>query len=267
MNTLYVEGVGLWCPQLPSWEVAVPVLRGERALPEDRAARPSASMLPPNERRRAPDTVAISLDVASNACAMAGLPASELSSVFTSAYGDIAITDYMCATLAQTPDLISPTRFHHSVHNAAAGYWSIATGCMAPYTAVSAWQRSFAMGLMEAIAQVHGESHPVLLVAYDVDAKGPLAQVVPSRGLLGAAMVLSPRIGSRTLASVEWITVGSESPIDSEPECAVATVLAANSMHPCLALLEVLAGVSSKKLRYALGPQLALDLRVSPIAR
>ena len=40
--------------------------------------------------------------------------------MFTSTHGDLAITDYMCQTLATAPSEISPTKFHNSVHNAAA---------------------------------------------------------------------------------------------------------------------------------------------------
>ena len=58
--------------------------------------------------------------------------------MFASTYGDLAITDYMCSTLAKAPMTLSPTRFHNSVHNAAAGYWSIATACRQPYCALGA---------------------------------------------------------------------------------------------------------------------------------
>src|SRR5690606_42059827 len=63
----------------------------------------------------------------------------------------LAITDYMAATLASDPRSISRTRFHNSVHNAAAGYWTIGAGCTAAATAVSAGPASFAQGLLEAL--------------------------------------------------------------------------------------------------------------------
>jgi hypothetical protein len=97
------------------------------------AERPQAMLLPPNERRRAPDTVALALQVAQTACANARRDPALLPTVFASTYGDMAITDYMCGTLAKTPTMLSPTRFHNSVHNAAAGYWSIATGFLPPH--------------------------------------------------------------------------------------------------------------------------------------
>src|SRR3546814_1260979 len=103
--------------------------------------------------------------------------------------------DYMCATLTGEPRSISPTKFHNSVHNAAAGYWTIGSGCMHASTAVSAFDASFAQGLVEALAQLAEGAEAVLLAAYDGPATGPLETMSPSRGLLGAALVLSPGQG------------------------------------------------------------------------
>ena len=64
-------------------------------------------------------------------CADAGHDAAALASVFTSAHGDLPIIDALCTTLAGDPLLLSPTRFHHSVHNAASGYWAIGSGSRA----------------------------------------------------------------------------------------------------------------------------------------
>ena len=55
---------------------------------------------------------------------------------------------------AKAPTTLSPTRFHNSVHNAAAGYWSIATGCHQPYSALGAGRYTFANGLFAAALQV-----------------------------------------------------------------------------------------------------------------
>src|SRR5690606_29192269 len=127
------------------------------AEPEQPPRKPSPQLLPANERRRAPDSVALALEVAQHACAAAGRDPAVLPSVFASTHGDLAITDYMCQTLAEAPAQVSPTRFHNSVHNAAAGYWTIGTGCHAPATALSAYRASFAQGLLEAVAQVQVE--------------------------------------------------------------------------------------------------------------
>ena len=130
-----IEGVAFWHTRLPGWATARAVICGEQEAPAAAATRPTPSLLAPTERRRAPDTVALALEVAARACEAAGRSPAQLRSVFASTYGDLGISDYMCATLAGTPTLISPTKFHNSVHNAAAGYWSIGTASHAPYTA------------------------------------------------------------------------------------------------------------------------------------
>lgn len=203
MNALRVsiDGIGLWSPHLANFEALRALLGGrESALP---TARPSAAILPPNERRRAPESVLLAVEVAEQAVATSGRGATELACVFSSSHGDQAITDYMCATLAQAPDELSPTRFHNSVHNAPVGYWTIATSCHATSAAVSAHHESFAAGLLEAAVQVVSEQRPVLLVCSDIAGRGPLGQVTGCSEAFGCALVLSPESGEHTLATMD----------------------------------------------------------------
>lgn len=232
--TATIEGIGFWANGLPTWDAAQ-VLARDGALPDAAPARPSPQLLPPNERRRAPDTVAVALDVALAACAMAQRDAKVLPSVFASMHGDLAITDYMCATLAGDASAISPIRFHNSVHNAAAGYWTIGAGAMAPATAISAFDATFAQGLLEACAQLAAGAEAVLLVAYDSASAGPLTQVSASHGLLGGALVLS-RSGRGARITVALV--------DGEPDAAVGPLAlhaAGNAMAPMLPLFDALA--------------------------
>ena len=76
----YVEGIAFWAPRLPGWDVARAVIRGEQAAPEPPAPRPAPTLLAPTERRRAPDTVALALEVAARACEAAGATPAELPS-------------------------------------------------------------------------------------------------------------------------------------------------------------------------------------------
>ena len=78
--------------------------------------------------------VKLALAVGLEACAHAGAIPARLPAVFTSSGGDGRNCHEICAALASAERLISPTRFHNSVHNAAAGYWGIATGAPRPRT-------------------------------------------------------------------------------------------------------------------------------------
>lgn len=155
-------------------------------------ARPAPQRLSANERRRASEGMLAALHVAEAACTMAGADPAALASVFTSAHGDLAIVDALARTLATDPALLSPTRFHHSVHNAISGYWGIAAGSRAPSTALAAGPCSFAAGWLEAACQVPADARPVLLVGLDTAAPGPLAGVHPARETVARALVLSP---------------------------------------------------------------------------
>ncbi len=176
------------------------------------------------------DTVLVALEAAQAACTDAGRDPSTLPSVFVSTYGDLAITENLCETLTGSPLDLSPTRFHNSVHNAAAGYWTIGTGAMAPATAISA---GFAMGLLEAVAQLATGAAAVLLVGYDGNAPGLMRQVAPTEGLLGGALVLGAAAPGRTNLSLALV--------DGEAPPPPATVAAGNAMAPMLALFEALA--------------------------
>lgn len=260
--TLYIEGPALWAPTLPGWDVARAAFDGSGAPADPPAKRPSPQVLAPAERRRAPDTVALALEVAANAIAASGRDAKDVPCVFASAHGDLGINDYMCGTLASDPTMLSPIKFHNSVHNAAVGYWTIGTGCMAASNSLSAYESTFASGLLEAAAQCAADDQAVLLVGYDMPAVGALASVTTSRGLLAVALVVSPVRTERTVAAFDWSLAGGVSkPVALRSEAAQA--LAANSMADALPLFEALAARSSAAaLSLPLSAQLSLQLQL-----
>lgn len=257
----YVEGIGFWSSGLPSWEAARD-FAATGALPEHAPARPSPQLLAPNERRRAPETVAIALEVALAACTAAGREPASLASVFASTHGELGITDYMCRTLATEPQNLSPTRFHNSVHNAAAGYWTIGVGATRPATALSAYDASFAQGLLEALVQLRDGNDAVLLVAYDGQGTGPLATVSRSDGLLGGALVLSTRSrpgAPRLDVTLLERTAGQPAP---QGEGALHRHNAGNAMAPMLPLFDAMA-TEQDTVWLAGSPTQTLRIRIS----
>jgi hypothetical protein len=262
LPSIAVEGIALWAQRLPGWEVARAVIRGEQAAPESAMSRPAPTLLAPTERRRAPDTVALALEVATRACETSGRSPADMPSVFASTHGDLAISDYLCATLVSTPTLVSPIKFHNSVHNAAAGYWSIGTGSLAPYTAISAYHYTFGAGLLEAATQAVCENTSVLYVAFDIEAKGALGGIAKSRGLLGVALVLGPIAGEQQ----RRLALRVETANACEPSIArsaAAALIADNALAPCLPLFEALANPVPSTVRLALGERTTLHAQVS----
>ncbi|WP_045738399.1 beta-ketoacyl synthase chain length factor [Xanthomonas sp. MUS 060] len=236
MLTATIEGIGFWAPGLPSWAAARAFARGVGALLET-PARPSPQLLAPNERRRAPDTVAVSLEVALAACQDARRDPATLPSIFASTHGDMIIADYMCATLASDPLSVSPTKFHNSVHNATAGYWTIGAGATAATTALSAHCGSFAQGLLEALSQLAAGDEAVLLVGYDGRSVGALGRIWNSEGLLGGALVLS----TATRSDLPQLQVHLRDGVAVPDDGALARHAGGNSMAPMLPLFDALA--------------------------
>jgi len=189
MDKLEVLGLGAWSPRFASWDDLA------AGLPDgpwqDRAAL-QPDQIPARERRRAPQLVKMAVEVMGQACAMAELDPDEVSTVFSSAMGDMQITDYLCTALAQTPKLVSPTRFHNSVHNAAPGYWSITTGSFSPATAVSAFEFTAPMALLEGAIEACEEQTAVLVVTQEVAAPAALLETCPSIEPCSAAILLAP---------------------------------------------------------------------------
>ncbi len=262
---LYVDGVGLLAPGLPNWPEARPVLRGERRYAPTDMPRPSADLLPPAERRRCGNMVRLALHVGLEALERSGARAAEVASVFASSGGDGEVLNEICKALALPEREVSPTRFHNSVHNAPAGYWSIATGARGPSTSLCAYRGSFAAGLLEAALQCLAERRGVLLVAYDWPHPEPLASVCPVVAPLGTALVLQC---SRSTASLAAIEVALAPPGDevavSDP--GLEQLRRGNSAARALPLLAAFANGVPARVRLEYLEELSLLVAVTPCA-
>ena len=260
--SLHVTGIGAWAPGAPDWQRLRGILRGEATPADDVPARPAGSILPAAERRRAPDGVRLAADVAAQATAMAGIDPATLPCIFASTHGELAITDYVCETLARAPLDMSPTKFHNSVLNAPAGYWTIATGCTAASSAVTAHRRSFAAGLLEAAVFACAEDAPVLFASSDVASTGPLGEMTRTTLAFGAALVLAPRDSTGTRLGLA-LGGAADEPFTGDG-LALQGVAGDNPVNAhALALLQALAVEKERRLRLPLSPGLSLDMEIT----
>ena len=259
---VWVEGVGLWSPQLADFAALRGVLRGDAPTPPP--ARPAAARLPANERRRAPESVLLAVEVADQAVAMSARDAATLACVFASSHGDQPITDYMCATLAQAPAELSPTRFHNSVHNAPVGYWTMASGCHAPSTAVAAQRASFGAGLLEAASQALAGQREVLLVCSDTAGSGPLREVTGCEQAFGCALVLAPAASPASIAALDLQLLAEH--LDTPLPEPLAGWRRGSPSAAGLALLALLSR-GSGRCRLAASTTLGLQLEVRQVDR
>ncbi|HZW12975.1 MAG TPA: beta-ketoacyl synthase chain length factor [Noviherbaspirillum sp.] len=212
MTTLtgYIDGIGLLGPGLADWPAARAVLAGEAPYQYATTQLPAPAALPPAERRRCGPIVKLSLAIGYEAAGAAGLDVSTLPTVFSASGGDGGNCHEICQMLASDDRQISPTRFHNSVHNAAAGYWSIAARAMAPSSVLCAYDASFGAGLLEALAQVTVDNTTTLLIAADTTYPEPLRKTRPIPDEFGIALALSPAASGRTLARIRVSKVEAE---------------------------------------------------------
>jgi hypothetical protein len=260
---VYADGIGVLGPGLDGWPAARAVLRGEAPYAMTEMARPTADLLPPAERRRCGDTVRLALHVGLEAVRNGGASAATLPTVFTSSSGDGEVTHHLCTALARPARDVSPTRFHNSVHNAPAGYWSIATEAREPSTSICVFESSFAAGLLEAALQVTTWGRPVLLVAYDAPYPPPLDVLYPMVAPFGVALLLAPAPGAASVGrlAIELGAAARETPLaDPALERLRRGVAAARS----LPLLAALARGQPTRTELPYLPEIGLAAEVAP---
>lgn len=262
MIRLFVEGIGLRAPGLEGWDTSAPILAGQAPYVEAPLNLPPSPLLPAAERRRAPQIVRLALATGTEALAAANRAPEDVATIFTSSGGDGETIHNILSTLATEQRELSPTRFHNSVHNAAAGYWSIATGATAPSTSLCAHDGSFAAGLLEAAAQA--TARPVVLVAYDVPYPAPLSGVRPISAVFGMALLLSPAQGPAALARLELALQPEAAATPAPP--ALEPLRNAAPAAQSLPLLAALASGMAHTITLGYLPGMSLRLHISPAA-
>jgi hypothetical protein len=256
-----VGGIGVRGPGLDDWAEAAAVLGGVRAYRRREPAPAKGGPLAASERRRATRLTREVAETARQAIAAAGVDAADLPTVFASASGDLPVIDRICRVLTEADRLVSPTDFHNSVHNAPAGYWAIATGGVQGSVSLSAYDDSFAAGLLEAATWVAVDGGDVLLVAYDAPAPEPLDASRPIDTPFAVAMLLHPADGASALAAVELDLV-ADPPETTLPDPELETLRRGNPAARCLPLLAAVARRAAEPvLLPAAGTKLTVRLR------
>lgn len=191
MIEVWLEGVGMLAPGLPDWAGARAVFAGRAPYAHAPSVIAPSDLLPAAERRRSGLPVKITLAIGQACFADAGRDPGATATVFTSSSGDGENLHRICDSLAGADREISPTRFHNSVHNAPAGYWSIGVGAREASTSLCGHDASFTVGLIDAVAQAAAEQTAVALVSCDHSYPEPLHGVRPITASVGIAMVFT----------------------------------------------------------------------------
>ena len=259
MTRLTVSGIGFAAPGLVGWPTARDCLAGTAAYRPGPLPRLSPVGLPANERRRLSTTMRLALAVAEEALGGTPESARQAATVFASANGDGDIINAICEELARPEPAVSPTQFHNSVHNAPAGYWSIAAKAMTPHTAVAAHDATFSAGLIEA-ATMTTDGMPVLLVAYDRPLPEPLNKTRPGHGEFACALLLHRQPGGTSAGlSLRLESGGEESTVADPMLEALRTDNPAARALPLLAALARGQAGAEIRLPYVTGTKLVVS--------
>jgi hypothetical protein len=248
-HTAWLSGAGLWGAGLGGLEdLRTPPLPLPAPTP-----LPTPARLPPNERRRASPAIRAALAAAEAALAEAGLPGT-VEGVFASSNGEGAATAALLEALTAPAALVSPTLFHNSVHNAAAGHFAIAWQSQAPLASVAAHDQSVAAGLLRAAARLAVRPGPLLFTAFDAPLPPPLAAHRRTDFPFAFALVLTPApppLSAR--ARLRFGFAPAPAPLSLPRHPALAALVPANPAAAGLALLEALAHERPCRLALPLG--------------
>ncbi|HEX2485727.1 MAG TPA: beta-ketoacyl synthase chain length factor [Myxococcota bacterium] len=209
-----VLAVAAWAPGLEdeaAWRAwsAAPGALGREGVPD-------ARFLPAMLRRRCTPLTRIMLRAAFDVCPEP--LRAEVRTVFASRHGSINESIELIEGVARSQP-ISPAKFSHTVHNAQAALYSIATGNRRASSSLAAQEDTLAAGWLEALAHLEREpERPLLLVQGDVPLAPTFAPLVDEPvGSWAVAWLLESASGSTADGEPVDVALEPAAPGDTRP--------------------------------------------------
>lgn len=244
MKPVFIDAIGLATPGMENWQTGSEILRGEQDYQAIALERYKPKFLPPNERRRATDLIRLAFKVCEEITPEDKDKQEKLASIFSSSGGDYQVLDQISKVLALPEKMVSPTLFHNSVHNSAAGYWGIATGSREASTSISAHDFSFFSGLIEAIVQVGHNQKSVQLAVYDTSPPEPMLAKRPITLPFACAFILRP---TQTELSIAKLQTQIHYDLDTETKMQNTALESLRSINPAARALPLLESIANKQ--------------------
>ncbi len=264
MNTVYINGIGLIAPGLEGWKKGKAVLAGKLSYEATPLEKYKPLLLPPNERRRATELVRLAFRACEDAVS-GGIDPSQLASVFASSGGDYNIFNQICRVLKTSEHTVSPTQFHNSVHNSAAGYWSIATKAHAVSTSVAGFDATFSAGLLEVVSQLEIEAVDILYAVFDIVPPMPLLACRRINAPFATTLILSHVKNAKTIAALDVKLLSGFRENSRMTTPILETIRTGNPSANGLPILESIALSKTNDLFFTLpGGSMTLKIAVTP---
>ena len=221
MLTIGVRSLAAWAPGVE--EEAQWRAFARAPFPLAAEGVPDAAFLPAMLRRRCSPLSKAMLRVAFSACPEA--ERSAVRAVFASRHGENRESfPHFEQLVAGQP--LSPTRFTHTVHNAQASLFSIATGNRCASSAIAAEGDGFGAGILEAFGHLQREpARPVLLVVGDVPAADFCRDLTGEPVSSHAVALLLAHDGEAPQLGYEFVADGADGPA-SHPASGLPAALA-----------------------------------------
>jgi hypothetical protein len=236
MLSLYLQTIGILAPGINSWQEAAQALQQPETYAPFAVPKKLETLLPANERRRASRITQLALYAAEQTGSAEQLR--QCLQVFCSSNGDVTTFHQISQALTMEGRPVSPTRFHNSVHNAPAGYWSIATESQTQSTSLTAYKDSFSAGLLETAVQLNASDNQAqkdcLLVCYDETPPAAFSSLIETKDELACALRFSLKPNSESMAQIILT-------IDASQAETVDLLSIHNAQSPVLILLDAIA--------------------------
>lgn len=241
---LYVRAIALWTPRFPSAEA----WHGRAAV---EPSTPPAHLLGARARGRASMLTRMITEVVTVAGATAELDLAVAPLLVGSAFGEMDTTAQLLAMMSEGDGALSPARFQSSVHNAAAGSISIATGNQRFSTCIAAGYATTAALLVEARALLADRGGDALVVMADEQLPGFFAGNERYEAAAAALVLSSSPV--RALAEL-----GHAQRLADDAALAAYTELGPTPVAPMVALIDAV----HARRDHALVPAIRGALRV-----
>ena len=181
---VYLHGRALWAP---GYANLAAYLAGDA---DEAVTKPPSKLVGGRMKRGTSPMCRAAIEVVTQAAEDAGFDPAGCATVFGSYHGEIEIAFHQLEMMRDGDGIISPARFKNSVHNTAAGLFTIGAKNTGFTTAIAGGPHTFALSLLEGWALVASGEHDQVVVSTTEEPLPSFVGQWSDHRLLGIAVAL-----------------------------------------------------------------------------